>query len=308
MVAVLGLGLGACQQAAKPSGPSPMSDLTRDVAAGIAALKQVDDALASSLRTLGDPLGGLQVGKVEELPAEEGPSLARCVPMLDAGTDSDADGYPAKVTTLDLDCELLILHLGGTLVLEDKDDMDGESGFRSDVDFQMTLTFEDRKLELGVGKQALDVDKKENGGGYGLSYSGEIKIPMTDGPFLETEVRLTYAGTLEGSFGSGTLTVDAGDGTLSLASVPVDCSMLGDDEEETCRAQAPENPGTSLLQLVVNSTGIAFDKVSCGTALTDGYFDVQDDSGNVLRISYDGCGQRSATYNGEMIPIPPPEE
>ena len=34
---------------------------------------------------------------------------------------------------------------------------------------------------------------------------------------------------------------------------------------------------------------------------------MQDDSGNVLRISYAGCGGRSATYNGEPNQTPPSE-
>ena len=290
--------------------PEPEPDLglhlSRDVAASFAASMQVDGALTSSLRSLGDPLGGLQVGTVEGPSDIEKPDLAGCVSMLDAGADSDGDGYPAEETTLDLDCELLVLHLGGTLVLEDKDDMDRDSGFRSEVDFRISLVVENQKVEFVVGKQAMDVDAIDGGAGYVVSQSGEIKVPIEE-PFLEGEVRLTYAGTLEGSFRSGTLTIDAGDGTFTFATIPIDCSKLAGDEGEACRAQAPENPGPSL-RLAVNSTGLAFDKESCATAITEGYFDVQDGSGNVLRISYDGCGERSATYNGEIIPIPPPEE
>ena len=33
---------------------------------------------------------------------------------------------------------------------------------------------------------------------------------------------------------------------------------------------------------------------------------MQDDPGNVLRISYDKCGEWSATYNGQMLPVPSP--
>ena len=313
VAAALGLGLAACQQAAKPAlepepGPEPDLELhlSRDVAAGFVASMQVDDALTSSLRSLGDPLGGLQVGPVEGSSDIERPDLAGCVPMLDAGTDSDGDGYPAGETTLDLDCELLVLHLGGTLVLEDKDDMDRDGGFRSEVDFRISLVVENQTVEFVVGNHAMVVDAIDGGAGYAVSQSGTIKIPIEE-PFLEGEVRLSYVGTLEGSFRSGTLTIDAGAGTFTFATVPVDCSKLAGDEGETCRTQAPENPGT-LLRLAVNSTGIAFDKESCATTITEGYFDMQDDSGNVLRISYDGCGERSATYNGEIIPIPPPEE
>ena len=69
----------------------------------------------------------------------------------------------------------------------------------------------------------------------------------------------------------------------------------------------PEVPGTAL-RLAVTATGIVFDRETCATAITGGSFDLQDNSGNLLRISYDGCGERSATYDGEQFPIPPPEE
>ena len=57
----------------------------------------------------------------------------------------------------------------------------------------------------------------------------------------------------------------------------------------------------------MHSPGIEFDTANCDTALIEGHVDVQDDPGNVLRISYGGCGESSATYNGQMLPVPPPE-
>ena len=199
----------------------------------------------------------------------------------------------------------LALHIRGTVVLEDKDDTDRESGFRSEVDFRILLVVEDQEVEFGAGKQAMDVDAIDGGDGYGVSLSSEIKVPVEE-PFLEGEVRFTYAGTLAGSFRSGTLAIDAGAGAFTFVTVPVDCSRLAGDEGQACRDQAPDNPGT-LLRLAVNSTGIVFDKESCATAITEGSFDVQDESDNILGISYDGCGERSATYNGEPLPLPTPE-
>ena len=55
------------------------------------------------------------------------------------------------------------------------------------------------------------------------------------------------------------------------------------------------------------STGIDFDTASCDTALIGGHVDVQNDPGNILRIGYEGYGKWSATYNGQMLPVPPPE-
>ena len=69
----------------------------------------------------------------------------------------------------------------------------------------------------------------------------------------------------------------------------------------------PDSPGPPVVPFAVRSPGIDFDTASCATALIGGHVDVQDDPGNILRISYDECGESSATYNGDMLPVPPPE-
>lgn len=308
-----GLVLAACQQAARPAQqaeprPEPEPPLSRDVATGLAGSMQVDDALAASLRSLGDPLGGLDLPPV---PGPQGMELEEvnidaCAPMPDAGADSDADGYPAEPTTFALDCEILVVHLGGTLVLEDKDDMDPDSGFRSELALEISLNIQNENAAFGAVQYALDVDESESGAGYTVFQSGELTLLVPEEPFLEGKVRLAYAATLDGSFQSGTLTIAAGDGTFSFATVPIDCSMLDGREADECRKQTSQNAGISV-PFAVAATEVAFDKESCATAITGGYFDVQDDPGNVLRISYDGCGERSATYNGELIQLPPPD-
>ena len=299
MAAAAGLGLAACAQAAKiPEGP-----LSREVAAGLAASGFVDDEIVSSIRTVGEPLGAPPSAANEASPGGGALDLAGCLPML-AGADSDADGYPSVEETLPIDCDLFIFHIGGTLVLLDKNDEDPTSGFRSQLDFRMMVTAEDEAHLFAAGKRVMDVDAMATGA-YGLSYNGGFASPTPGEPFSEAEVRLTYVGTLQGTFEGGTLAID--DGTFSFAAVPVDCSMLAGAEQQACQANTPENTAPPL-EVAVASTGIVFDKASCDTALTGGYFDMRDDSGNVLRISYSGCGERSATYNGEMITIPPPEE
>jgi hypothetical protein len=298
----VGLGLAACQQAATPT-----PTLSRKFATDLAMSMQVDEALASSLRSLGDPLGGLKVGAVQdsqgmdiELDIEE------CAPMLDAGADSDADGYPAERTTYALDCELLALHLGGTLVLADKDDMDQDSGFYSDLALEISLNSMDENVRFGAVEYTLDVDAKASGTGYTVSQSGVLSQENVivdkkdEQSFLEGEARLTYDATIAGSLRSGKLTIAAGDGTYSLATVPIDCSMLDGEEARKCQEQTSENPGT-LRQLTMTATELAFDKENCDTAITGGSFAVQDNLGNTLTTSYDGCGKRSATYNGEPI-------
>ena len=300
VMAAVGLGLAACGTAAN----IPEAALSREVAADLAASRLVDDAVVSSIRMLGKPLGAPPAAASEASPGMEAPDLSGCLPML-AGADSDADGYPAVEETLSIACGL-IFDVDGTLVLWDENDQDPTSGFRSELDFRWTFTVGDEAHVLASGTQTVDVKAREDGA-YGLSYSSTLTLPsMTEEePFLEFETRLTYAGTLEGSFEAGTLAI--GEGTFSLAPVPVDCSKLAGDEQQACRAQAPEH-GAPPPPYAVTSTGIVFDKASCATVLTDGSFDVSDDPGNVLEVSYAGCGERSAAYNGELLPLPPPQE
>ena len=297
VVAVLGLGLAACGTAAS----IPEGSLSREVAADLAASRLVDEALASSIRVLGKPLAASPVAESEASPGVEAPDLSGCLPMLE-GADRDADGYPAVEETLTIDCDLFF-HVGGTLVLADKDDQDPLSGFRSRLDFRVTLTDGGETHPLASGTRTVDVEARENAA-YALSYGSTITQPsMAEAePFLAFESRLTYAGTLEGSFEGGTLAID--EGTFSLAPVPVDCSKLAGEEQQACLARAPEHAGPPP-PLAVSTTGVVFDKASCATVLSGGYFELRDDPGNVLAVSYAGCGERSASYNGEMLPLPP---
>ena len=309
VAAALGLVLAACQQAATPADPAPDAEperhLSRDVAAGVAGSMQVDNALGISLRSLGDPLGGLRVATVDGGAVTEMPDLADCLSIAGAA-DSDGDGYPAVAATLDLDCQFLALHIRGTVVLEDKDDTDRESGFRSEVDFRSLLVVEDQEVEFGAGKQAMDVDAIDGGDGYGVSLSSEIKV-LVEEPFLEGEVRFTYAGHSQARSGAARWPLMPA--TARSRSSPFRSTARGwpAPKGQACRDQAPDNPTGTSLRLAVNSTGIVFDKESCATAITEGSFDVRDEIGNVLGISYDGCGERSATYNGEPLPLPTPE-
>ena len=90
-----------------------------------------------------------------------------------------------------------------------------------------------------------------------------------------------------------------GDGSVVLTLTPV-CTALADSEREACEEQ--ENPG-SAGTLPVQPTRLAYDTAGCETVLVGGHVDVEDAAGNVLRISYAGCGERSTTYNG--WPVPP---
>ena len=224
------------------------------------ASQQVDTVLVSSIRALGNPLAQSQIeglalfaatlALADDLDAEP-PSIEGCVPMLSDGADGDGDGYPGMETTLTMDCELFGFRLEGTLVLMDEDDMDPASGFNSEMDLQMTLTAEGETLASFVGDHDLQVTAMEAGIGYGLSYSGGI---VQGSDYLELDTRLTYDGTLEGSFDSGRMTI--AQGTISFVFTPVDCSTVAAADRETCRAEVPEHPGPPVVPLAVHSPAV----------------------------------------------------
>lgn len=290
--AAVGLGLAACGSAANM--PEPETDrglLSREVAIVLAHSQQVDQELASSIQRLGTPFGSSPVVDSEALPGLEPPSLEGCMLAL-SGADLDQDGYPGERETLAIDCEVPFSHLKGTVVLEDKDDMDAASGFISNLDFTMALAFEGETIPLGDVESAIDVTATAGGAGYELAYRSLISFLVPDGSGLPAlESALAYTGTLGGSFESGTMAIA---GTYSFVFHPVDRS-------------ADMGSGLSSGPLTVSSTAIEFDGANCDSTLTGGSFSVHDGRGNALRISYDGCGERTAAYNGEPLPAPVPE-
>ena len=302
------LVLAACTNVTSPPPEEPAPE-PKEAAAAAAVAEQAEGVLLTSLRALSMPSAAAQAEGIEALagfialvdPAAEQPSIEGCAPMLSEGADGDGDGYPAVRTTLRIDCRFdvpLVFRLAGSLVLEDENDLDPGSGFESELDYRLTVTAEGETLTAG-GARAVQVRVKEDGSGYDLEYEGR---DLLINPYLEYEARLTYTGTLEGTFESDTLAI--GGGTLAFASTPVDCTALADAEREACEEQAQANPGPpGEVQLAVQTSGLAYDMAGCETVFVGGYVDVEDAAGNVLRISYAGCGERSTTYNG--WPVPP---
>ena len=297
------LALAACPG---PAGKPPQAPgvLAREVA-GVAMSGQVDQTLAVSVRALARPpvqaqLEGLAIlAGLFALADPNAPplDLASCVPMLDADADADEDGYPRVKTTQSIDCQLAAIRVDGMLELLDENDMDPASGFNSELEYGVTLGVEGQTLLSATGDLALWVSSMGDGAGYDVYYRGDLAETVESG---KHESRLLYSGTLSGSFATGSLALD---GSIGFASSAVDCTSLPESERAACQEQMPEGDAPADVQLALSSTGLEYDTASCPTALTGGHVDVQDDAGNVLRISYDGCDQRSATYNGEALSL-----
>ena len=188
--------------------------------------------------------------------------------------------------TLTINCSFALppfmFELTGALVLMDGDDTDPASGFESMLNYRLTMTDEDSTVTV-AGERDLQVSKAADGSGYALAYAGRDAID--DGLW---DVRLAYTGSLKGTFTSGMLAIDGG--TFEIVSPPV----AGQDQ--------PAPPGSGLT---VQAARLDYDTANCETVLTGGQVNLTDDAGAVIGISYEGCGARSVTYNGEPLPPAP---
>lgn len=311
---VVGLGLAACESATgtpepkpapeKPE-PKPMELTAEEAATALALAEQVEGVLAAALSTLSRPSAAAQVEGLEALaefvalldPMGEQPGVEGCAPML-TGADEDGDGYPAVEETLMIACRIevpFVFELTGELTLGDEDDTDPESGFYiyTRLDYRLTVTA-DGTTTAAVGERRVRV-RAASGGGYAVAYEGGDTL---DAAYLAFEARLSYRGTLAGTFASGTLAID--EGMLVLASTPVDCTALAGAEREACMAQ--DNPGPSEMQLSVQSARLDYDTAGCASVLTGGGVMVAAGADRVLGVSYEGCGERTVTYNGVAVP------
>ena len=315
-VAAVWLVLAGCTGAtsATPDEQEPEKPDPEEVAAAAALSEQVEGGLVTSIQALSMPSATAQaeaIGTVADFtalvdPTAGPPSTEECAPpMLSEGADGDGDGYPAVRTTLRIDCSfdfpMFVFRLAGSLVLLDENDLNPESGFESELDYRLTVTTEGKTL---TADGVRIVGAMQDGSGYDLTYEGRDRVIDS---YLVFQIRLAYRGTLAGTFKAGTLAI--GGGTLTFTSTPVNCAVLADAKREACEEQVQENPGSSGT-LTVKTTGLNYDDrdtAGCETLFTGGHVDMEDGAGNVLRISYAGCGERTVTYNGWPVPPRPPE-
>jgi hypothetical protein len=254
-------------------------------AAVLAIAGQADEVLSSSLNSLMGPTvlpAGLEALELLTGLDPDGapPSIEGCAPMPE-GVDMDGDGYPALQETLTIDCSFLVFELTGTLVLMDGDDTDPASGFHSTLNYRLTITDEGGPMTQ-VGERGMQVRKAAAGSGYDLMYAG---IDVIEGVL---EVRMAYTGSLQGTFASGMLAIAGG--SFELAPPPV------------AGQRQPALPGSSLK---VQAARLDYDSANCATVLTGGGVNLTNEAGEVIGISYEGCGVRSVTYNGEPLPPAP---
>ena len=305
VVALCG-GLVACSRMAskpEPVEPTPVVPATPTVPVGIAT--QVEISLRTMLLALTNP-EGLVAPQASLLPADtvdQALPIETC-PMESSGdaTDGDGDNF-ADAETRTFDCELfsfegIAFGGSGSLVIDDKDDMDEFSGVTLEADVEYRLSALGNPVFSITADVSLDVSPSADAADYEIDHRGTAGIAE---PFSQIDLVGDYDATLTGAFAGGIVGAQGG---FTLSTTPTDCETLDAALQEECR-QAVQEMETGSITLQVSTSGLEYDAAACDTTFTGGYFDVTDGAGNVLKSSYNGCGPATVTYNGQ--PVPPLE-
>ena len=310
VVALCG-GLVACSRMAskpempvEPVEPTPVVPATPTVPVVIAT--QVEMSLRTMLLALTDPqsLIAPQTGLLPADTVDQALPIETC-PMESAGdaTDGDSDNF-ANAETRTFDCELfsfegIAFGGSGSLVVEDKDDMDEFSGVTLEADVEYRLSaLGNPVFSITSADVSLDVSPSADAADYEIVHRGTAGIAE---PFSQIDLVGDYDAMLTGAFAGGAVGVEGG---FTFSTTPTDCETLDAALQEECR-QAVQGIETGSITLQVSSSELLYDAAACDTTFTGGYFDVTDGADNVLKSSYDGCGPASVTYNGQ--PVPPLE-
>ena len=320
VVALCG-GLVACSRMAskpEPVEPTPVVPATPTVPVEIATL--VEMSLRTMLLALTDP-EGLVAPQTALLPADTVDLLETC-PMESSGdaTDNDEDNFaedetrtfgnlrpgdppppeceliPVEETALPL--EELSFRGSGSLVIDDKDDMDKFSGVTLEAGVKYRLSALGNPLFSITADVSLNVSPSDGAADYEIKHQGATGIAA---PFSQTDLVGNYDATLTGAFAGGTVGVQ---GEFTFSTTPTDCETLDAALQEDCR-QAVQEMETVSITPQVSTSGLIYDAAACHRTFTDGYFDVTDGAGNVLKSTYNGCAPATVTYNGQ--PVPPLE-
>ena len=184
----------------------------------------------------------------------------------------------------------------GSLVIDDKDDMDATSGVTLEALTEYRITVGESHISI-TSDVSVDVSRSAGAADYEIDHEGSLSVTY---PFFETDVEGDYDATLTGTFASGTVGVQGG---FTFSTTPADCSTLDAALQEACQ-EAVQDLDSGEFTLQVSASELAYDTAACATTFTGGAFDVRAGD-SVIKATYDGCGPATVTYNGQ--PLPPTE-
>ena len=224
-------------------------------------------------------------------------------------TDNDADNFAENERRsfgnmrpgdpLPPECEvfslegLLTVVGSGSLVIDDKDDTDAESGVTLEAITEYRVTLGGSHISI-TSDVSFDVSRSAGAADYDIDHEGALSLAE---PFSRTDLEGDFDATLTGTFASGTVGVQGG---FTISTTPADCSTLDPALQAACQ-QAVQELESGGFTLQVSTSDLVYDTEVCATTFTGGSFEVQAGA-SVIKSTYDGCGPATVTYNGQPVP------
>lgn len=201
-----------------------------------------------------------------------------CVTEGGNTTDADNDGIPVSATYT-IDCDYSdpsygSLKLTGSFTFSDKDDNDPLSGYTAEVsDYDYTFSADGTNVTFSMD---LAIDLTVTADSYTADYTLNYDLSSAEGSgSLSYDYSLTYRpADASDPFAAGTFVVD---GSLDFES------------------------GGERYSLTVETTPELLYSSSCDSSFVGGSARYEDSEGNALTVSYSGCNNVSASYNGAPL-------
>ncbi|MBB6098650.1 hypothetical protein HNR42_002085 [Deinobacterium chartae] len=261
------LVLAACGNAGNPSNPNPGEALSQQEASELrGAAVQGNAMLSASLSADTSPLA--MVGAGVNLNTND----IDCSAQASSTTDADNDGIHQDAT-LTWDCTVGTLSTEGRLRAQDKNDQDARSGFR--------LEAQDVRLSLGEGDRlrSFDLDSTFDLNTSGQTYSADSQLTV--------DYQTPRGSGSASSDYDITLTPDNASDPFEAGTVSVSGNLT-----------FVRNGKTHVF--TASSQNLHF-RQSCDSGFDSGSIRYADNKGNTLTLTYQGCNQVTATFNGSVM-------
>ena len=199
-----------------------------------------------------------------------------CTTLTGNETDADNDGIPVDLT-LTADCDQTFeggrFIFRGSVRIQDKDDTNPTSGYSLVYrDYELTVSADGQTATI---KLDMNFDLTIGSGVYQADYDYDISVESPEGSGrIVFDYTVTYTpDNAADPFEAGTFTFD---GSLQYSSEGESYSMT------------------------TSSTGLHY-SATCGD-FDSGSAQYADSAGNTVTLTYNSCGNVTATYNGSPLP------
>ncbi len=275
--AMLGLAvlLSAC------GGGVPTKPLTQAAATQVATTGMLGDQMVANMIAPGgySPLGmGLKALGLQGIVPQ-----ASCSVTTSPTTpvDNDGDGWYAT-STATYNCTQAYGSSGGTITIsgsmteQDKNDNDPTSGTKATIK-DLTIKTDDGAGNVSSIVYNLSWDlTKQSSTNYALAFDVKLQLDDSSSGTVVFEVK-----------GNPTYTGDSAADPFAAGTFTFDGSVVYQDSN-------------ARYELTRKSTGVHYSD-SCSSVFDSGTVNYADNQGDTMKITYNGCGSETITYNGSPI-------